>query len=59
MRDPIRILLRAKRLAQNPPSMRKVVMYGGFIAASLVVAGIEWLWGWPAWLTVDSLRAKP
>ena len=57
--DPIRLLLRSKRLAQHPPSMRRVVVYAGVIAASLAVAGIERLWGWPDWLTVDSLRAKP
>ncbi|MCB6177194.1 hypothetical protein LHP98_03520 [Rhodobacter sp. Har01] len=57
--DPLRWMMKAKRWAQKPPSARQVAMYGGVIAASLLIAGIEWLWGWPAWLTVEQLRAKP
>jgi hypothetical protein len=54
-----RWLMKAKRWAQNPPSARQVAFYGGIAAASLAIAAVEWLWGWPAWLTVDSLRLKP
>lgn len=49
-------MLRAKRWAQNPPSMRRVVLVLGVIAACLALAGFEWLWGWPDWLTVNRLR---
>lgn len=46
-------LLRAKRWAQNPPSMRQVVFVLAIVAAGLALAGIEWLWGWPEALTVN------
>lgn len=54
-----RWLIKSKRLAQNPPSMRQVVFYGGIIAACLAVGAFEWLFGWPDWLTVNSLRKVP
>lgn len=54
-----RWLLKAKRWAQHPPSMRQVIFYGAIIAACLVLAGVEWLWGWPDWLTVNSPRRLP
>ena len=57
--DPIRWLIRAKRWAQNPPSMRQVIFYAAIIAVCLTIAGIEWNWGWPAWLTPDRMRVKP
>jgi hypothetical protein len=49
-------LLRMKRWIQHPPSRNRVVLVAGVVAASLVVAAIESLWGWPAWLTVTSVR---
>ncbi len=57
--DPLRWLMKAKRWAQNPPSMRQVAFTFGIIAACLAVAGYEWLFGWPEWLTVNSLRKVP
>ncbi|MFZ1471063.1 MAG: hypothetical protein WAT09_19105 [Paracoccaceae bacterium] len=51
-----RMLIRAKRMADRPPSMRRVVIYAGVIAACLVIWAAERLFGWPAWLTVNSLR---
>lgn len=57
--NPSRWLLKSKRLAQNPPPMKTVLIYVGVIAACLAVAGFEWLFGWPDWLTVNSLRARP
>jgi len=54
-----RWLLKAKRWAQNPPSMRQVIFYGAVIAACLAVGLYEWLFGWPDWLTVNSLRKLP
>lgn len=53
-----RMLLRAKRLAARPPSMRQVLVYGGIIAACLALAGLEWVFGWPDWLTVNSMRGR-
>lgn len=52
-------LLRAKRWAQNPPSEGRVKLVFGVVALCLVLVGIEFLVGWPDWMTVDSLRQKP
>ena len=30
-----------------------------FAEHHLTIAGIEWIWGWPAWLTPDRMRVKP
>jgi type II secretory pathway component PulM len=49
-------LLRAKRWAQNPPSAKRVLLVFGVIALCLVIAGYEWLFGWPDWLTVNRLK---
>lgn len=54
-----RWLMKAKRWAQNPPSARQVMFYGAILALCLVLAGFEWLWGWPDWLTVNSTRIRP
>lgn len=54
-----RLLIRAKRWAEHPPSGRTVAITLGIVAACLVLAGIEWLFGWPDWLTVNSLRKSP
>lgn len=54
-----RWLLKAKRWAQRPPSMRQVIFYGTIVAACLALAGVEWIWGWPDWLTVNSPRRLP
>ncbi len=55
----MRWLIKSKRWAQNPPSMRQVVFYAGIIAASLTIAGFEYLFGWPDWLTVNSPGKVP
>ena len=52
-------LMRAKRWAQKPPSPGRVKLVFGVLAICLAIAGVEWLFGWPEWLTVDSLRQKP
>lgn len=52
-------LIRASRWARNPPSARRVILVFGVIAACLLVVGIERGVGWPDWLTVNRLSAKP
>lgn len=52
-------LVRAKRWAQTPPSWGRVKLVFGVIAICLVIAGYEYLFGWPEWLTVNRLSAKP
>ncbi len=46
-------LLRASRWARHPPSLRKVLLFGGIIALCLGLAGFEYLFGWPDWLQVN------
>lgn len=43
-------LMRARRWVQKPPSAGQVKFYFGIIALCLVVAGFEWVFGWPDWL---------
>ncbi|MGA0538969.1 hypothetical protein [Neotabrizicola sp. VNH66] len=57
--DPIRWLLRAKRWAQHPPSMRQVLLVLGVIAACLLLVAVEAMGLWPDALSVNSLRARP
>ncbi|HOZ31454.1 MAG TPA: hypothetical protein PLM52_01145 [Tabrizicola sp.] len=52
-------LLRAKRWAQNPPSWGRVKLVLGVLAICIVIAGFERVFGWPDWLTVNRLSAKP
>lgn len=52
-----RLLLRAKRLAQRPPSARMVVLGLGVLAVSLGLIAVERVVGWPDALKVE--RASP
>lgn len=52
-------LLRAKRWAQKPPSWGRVKLVLGVVAICIAIAAYEWAFGWPDWLTVNRLRAKP
>lgn len=51
-------LMRAKGWARNPPSEGRVKLVFGVIAICLVLAGLEWAFGWPDWLTLNRLDAK-
>ena len=53
--DP-RLLMRAKRLAQHPPSWRRVLLLLGVIAACLALWGIERTLGFPEWLAPNDAR---
>ena len=53
------LMIRATRWARNPPSARRVLLVFGVIAACLVLFGLERAFGWPDWLTVNRLSAKP
>ena len=48
-----RWLLRMSRWARNPPPMRRVIFVLGIAAVCIAVALVEWLWGWPAALTLQ------
>jgi hypothetical protein len=52
-------LLRARRWAQNPPSAGRVKLVLGVVALCIAIAAWEWAFGWPDWLTVNRLSAKP
>jgi len=52
-----RWFLRAKRWAQNPPSPAKIRFVAAIIGVSLILYAIEQIWGWPAALTPNTLRA--
>ena len=52
-------LTRAKRWAQNPPSWGQVKLVLGVVAICIAIAGYEWLFSWPDWLTVNRMSAKP
>ncbi|MBI1217883.1 MAG: hypothetical protein GC186_04980 [Rhodobacteraceae bacterium] len=51
--DPLRWLLRMSRWSRHPPPARQVAVVLGVVAACLLLAGIEHVWGWPAWATVN------
>lgn len=51
-------LLRLKRLAQNPPSKKRIIMVLGIIAVCLILFAYERAFGWPEWLTVNNGGGK-
>lgn len=52
-------LMRAKRWAQNPPSAGRVKLVFTVVALCLAVVLIERVVGWPDWLAVNRMSAKP
>jgi len=46
-------LVRAKRWVQNPPSEGRVKLVLGVVAVCIAIAGFEWAFGWPDWLTLN------
>ena len=49
--DPLRILMRMAKLAQNPPGEKRIKLMLVIFAIIAVLFGIELLFGWPEWLT--------
>lgn len=49
--------VRMARWVRHPPSRRTMAIWVVVILLCLLIAGAEWLWGWPAWLTVNG-RAR-
>jgi len=47
-----RHILRMSKWARNPPSQARVKLVFAVIGICLLLAGIEWFWGWPDWLTI-------
>lgn len=51
-------LLRMAKWARHPPSLARVKLGAVVLALCLALWGIEQLWGWPDWLTVNG-KVKP
>ena len=51
-------LLRMARRARHPPSGGHVAFVLAIVLVCLMLVGIEHLWGWPDWLTVNR-RYRP
>jgi len=45
--------LRLARLVRHRPSKARIITVAIVLGASAVIAGYEWLFGWPNWLTVN------
>jgi hypothetical protein len=45
--------VRMSKWARNPPPWGRVKLVVGVILLSLALYGVELLWGWPDWLTVN------
>lgn len=54
--DPLRLLMRIALLARNPPRGRRAVAVLLVVGVVLAFGLIEWLWGWPVWLTPQRIR---
>lgn len=52
-------LLRMAKWVRHPPSAARVRLVLGIVAASLVIFGIEYFWGWPEALTVNKIPRQP
>lgn len=51
-------LIRMSRWSRHPPPPWKVALVLAVVAACLALWGIEKLWGWPAWATVNRLPGR-
>lgn len=52
-------LMRMAQWARNPPSPGRVRLVLGVVAACFALWGIEQIWGWPDWLTVNGRVRAP
>ncbi len=52
-------LMRMAQWARNPPSWGRVKLVLGVVAVCGALVGIETIWGWPDWLTVNGKAWKP
>jgi len=51
-------LLRMKQWVQHPPSPQRLKLIAFVVIACFVIFGYERLFGWPDWLTVNSMRRR-
>lgn len=52
-------MMRMKRWAQNPPSWSRVKFVFYIILACAFLYAYEYFYGWPNFLSVDSIRRVP
>ena len=52
-------LIRMSRWARNPPSWGRIKLVAGVVIAALALGYVEYVWGWPEWLTVEKLPRHP
>lgn len=50
--------VRMARWARQRPPMWRIKLVLGVLAVSFLLFGIEHIWGWPDWLTVNG-RLRP
>ena len=48
-----RWLLRMARWAHRPPGEKRVKLVLGIVALCLVIFAVEYVFGWPDWMTVE------
>jgi len=51
--------LRMKRWMTHPPSPARIKLVFGVVALCAILFGIEWLFGWPEWLTPNRVGRGP
>lgn len=54
-----RQILRMARWVRHPPSTRRIMLLAAVLAASLLIAGAEWLGILPDFMTEDRQRIAP
>ncbi len=50
---PLHWLFRMRRWVTHPPPWHRVLLVLGVVAACLLLVGLEWVFGWPDWLTLS------
>jgi len=50
----MRHLVRMAKWARHPPSERRVRLVFGVILICLILFGLERIFGWPEWLTLNT-----
>ena len=52
-------LMRMSQWARRPPSWARVKLVAAVLAICLALWGVEQIWGWPEWLTVNGRVRQP
>lgn len=49
-------MLRLAKLVRHPPSKSRQILVAVVLGVAALLWGIESIWGWPEWATVNKLR---